>query len=125
MAGCDLQAAAQATEGAILAAYQAPNYKREKAETGPAHCTVVEFDSAKIAAVTAGVGRAKAIASGVYHADWSEPPNVLYPVVFAQRASAMAQEVGLQCTVLDEATMHTLGMHILLAVSQAVKTKHR
>ena len=119
--GLNAQAAAQATaEGAILAAYQAPNYKREKPEPGPAHCTVVEFDDAKIGAVTTGVGRAKAIAAGVYHArDYvSEPPNVLYPVVFAQRAGAMAQEVGLQCTVLDEAAMRALGMNILLAVSQ-------
>lgn len=119
--GLEVQAAAQATaEGAILAAYQAPNYKREKPENGPATCTIVEFDSAKIGAVTTGVGRAKAIAAGVYHArDYvSEPPNVLYPVVFAQRAQAMAQEVGLQCTVLDEAAMRALGMNILLAVSQ-------
>lgn len=119
--GLDVQAAAQATaEGAILAAYQAPNYKREKPEGGPATCTIVEFDSAKISAVTAGVQRAQAIAAGVYHArDYvSEPPNILYPVTFAQRASAMAQEVGLQCTVLGEAAMRDLGMNILLAVSQ-------
>lgn len=119
--GLAVQAAAQATaEGAILAAYQAPNYKREKPEGGPATCTIVEFDGAKIGAVTAGVQRAQGIAAGVYHArDYvNEPPNILYPLTFAQRASAMAQEVGLQCTVLDEAAMRDLGMNILLAVSQ-------
>jgi leucyl aminopeptidase len=119
--GLDVQAAAQATaEGAILAAYQAPNYKREKPETGPTTCTVVEFDSNKIDAVSAGVQRAKGMAAGVYHArDYvSEPPNVLFPVEYARRAQAMAAEVGLQVTVLDEATMRDLGMNILLAVSQ-------
>jgi leucyl aminopeptidase len=48
----------------------------------------------------------------------SEPPNVLFPVEYARRAQAMAAEVGLQVTVLDEATMRDLGMNILLAVSQ-------
>lgn len=119
--GLDVQAAAQATaEGAILAAYQAPNYKREQPEAGPASCTVVEFDGDKIDAVSAGVQRAKGIAAGVYHArDYvSEPPNVLFPVEYARRAQAMATEVGLKITVLDEATMRDLGMNILLAVSQ-------
>lgn len=119
--GLNVQAAAQATaEGAILAAYQAPNYKREKPETGPLRCTIVEFDSAKLGAVTTGVQRATGIAAGVCHArDYvSEPPNVLYPVVFAQRAGAMAQEVGLKFSVLNETAMRELGMNILLAVSQ-------
>ncbi|MEZ4735153.1 MAG: leucyl aminopeptidase [Caldilineaceae bacterium] len=119
--GLDVQAAAQATaEGSILAAYQAPNYKREKPEAGPARCTIVEFESSKVDAITTGVQRAQAIAAGVYHArDYvSEPPNVLYPVAFAKRAQAMAQEVGLICSVLNEAQMRELGMGILLAVSQ-------
>lgn len=117
----DVQAAAQATaEGSILAAYQPPTYKREKPEAGPERCTVVEFDSSKIATITAGVQRAQAIAAGVYHArDYvNEPPNVLYPVEFANRAQAMAKTVGLKFSVLDEAAMRELGMNILLAVSQ-------
>ncbi|MBX3011944.1 MAG: leucyl aminopeptidase [Caldilineaceae bacterium] len=119
--GVEVQAAAQATaEGAILAAYQAPNYKREKPEGGPTHCTVVELEGGKIPAITAGIQRAQAIAAGVYQArDYvSEPPNVLYPVEYAKRAQAMAQAVGLTYSVLGEAAMRELGMNILLAVSQ-------
>ncbi|MEZ4865927.1 MAG: leucyl aminopeptidase [Caldilineaceae bacterium] len=119
--GSDVQAAAQATaEGALLAAYQAPTYKRETPPRGPESCTVVEFDGAKMAAVTAGVERGRAIAAGVQRArDFvSEPPNVLYPVEFARRAQQMAQEVGLRFSVLGEAAMRELGMNILLAVSQ-------
>ncbi len=122
--GLAVQAAAQATaEGALLAAYQAPNYKREKTENNPNSCTIVEFDSRKIAAVTAGVQRAQAIAAGVYHArDYvNEPPNVLYPVEYAKRAQAMAQAVGLKYWVLNEAEMSELGMGLLLAVSQGSK----
>lgn len=119
--GLDVQAAAQATaEGALLAAYQAPNYKREKHEGTPISCTIVEFDSSKIGAVEAGVARAQAIAAGVHHArDYvNEPPNVLYPVEYARRAQAMAAEVGLKYWVLNETEMSELGMGLLLAVSQ-------
>jgi leucyl aminopeptidase len=54
VAGLDAQAAAQAVaEGTGLAAYQAPNYKREKPEGGPQQCTIVEFDNAKLATIEA------------------------------------------------------------------------
>ncbi len=122
--GLDVQAAVQATaEGALLAAYQAPNYKREPSENSPNSCTIVEFvefDGSKLAAVEAGVARAQAIAAGVHHArDYvNEPPNVLYPVEYARRAQAMAEAVGLNYWVLNEAEMRELGMGLLLAVSQ-------
>lgn len=119
--GLDVQAAAQATaEGALLATYQAPNYKREAPDNGPATCTVVEFDTAKVAAVEQGITRARGIAAGVFSTrDYiSEPPNVLNPVEFARRARAMAESTGLACTVLNEAEMQALNMNILLAVSR-------
>ncbi len=120
IAGLDGQQAAQAlAEGSLLAAYQAPNYKREQPESGPDECVVVEFDAAKVAAITTGVQNGQIIAEAVCHArDYvSEPPNVLYPVVFAQRARQMAEQVGLKFSVLGETEMRTLGMGILLAVS--------
>jgi leucyl aminopeptidase len=119
--GLDPQAAAQAlAEGALLAAYGPPNYKREKPPGGPEAAIVVEFDSARLDAVAAGVARGQAIATAVCHArDYvSEPANVLYPEEFARRARQMADEVGLACTVLGEDDMRDLGMGILLAVSQ-------
>jgi len=119
--GLNVQDAAQATaEGALLATYHAPNYKREAPENGPATCTVVEFDGAKVAAVEMGVTRAQAIVAGVFSTRnyISEPPNVLNPVEFARRAQTMANQVGLRYTVLNEAEMQALNMNILLAVSQ-------
>ena len=54
----DPLAAAQAlAEGTLLAAYQAPNYRREAPPAGPAQCTVVEFDSDKTTLVADGVRR--------------------------------------------------------------------
>lgn len=120
IAGLEAQSAAQAVaEGTVLAAYQAPNYRREKSEGGPAQCTVVEFEAAKIATISAGVLAGQAIAEAVCHArDYvSEPGNVLYPEELTRRAQQMAGEVGLQCTILGEDQMRALGMNILLAVS--------
>lgn len=119
--GMDPTTAAQAlAEGTLLAAYQAPNYRREQSQTGPERCTVIEFDQNKASAIQAGLNTGAAIASGVNHARnyVSEPPNVFFPAEFARQAQQMAESVGLQCTVLGEAEMSELGMGILLAVSQ-------
>jgi leucyl aminopeptidase len=48
----------------------------------------------------------------------NEPPNVLNPTELANRASAMAKRVGLDCEVLDRPQMEELGMGGLLGVSQ-------
>lgn len=119
--GLDVTTAAQAlADGSVAAAYQAPNYRREKPENGPESCVVVEFDDAKLDGVRDGVAAGQVIAEAVCRArDYvSEPANVLYPVEFARRARAMAEETGLRCTVLTEAEMEALGMNILLAVSR-------
>lgn len=115
------QRAAQVlAEGALLAAYRVPNYKREAANSGPDLCTVVEFNAGRLAAMTSAVRRGEAVARGVYTArDLSnEPGNVLYPEEFAQRARALAERTGLQCTVLGEREMSDLSMNILLGVSR-------
>ncbi len=113
--------AAQAVAlGSLLAAYRSPQYRREVKEARPEHCTIVEYNPDAIEQVQAGVDRGAAIARGVYTARdlVSEPPNILTPVELAHRARAMADSVGLKCTVLGEASMRELGMNILLAVSQ-------
>ena len=45
------------------------------------------------------------------------PPNVCNPAYLAERAQAMANELGLSCEVLDRAEMAILGMHSLLSVA--------
>jgi leucyl aminopeptidase len=124
--GLDPETAAQAlAEGALLALYRAPQYRREPKRSGPETCVVVEHDEARVAAVTTGVQRGQALAHGVYTARdlVSEPPNVLFPAEFARRARAMAKETGLHYTVLGERKMRDLGMNILLAVSRG--SSHR
>ena len=48
----------------------------------------------------------------------NEPPNVLTPSELANRASAMANQFGVECQVLDRPEMQELGMGGLLAVAQ-------
>jgi leucyl aminopeptidase len=124
--GLEPRAVAQAlAEGTLLAAYRAPQYRREPKRQGPEQCTVVEFDEARLADVQAGVASGQAVAQGVRRARnlVSEPPNVLYPAAFARRVRAMAEEVGLDCTVLGEKKLHELGMNLVLAVSRGSRHK--
>ena len=48
----------------------------------------------------------------------NEPANIMTPTLLAERARAMAAEVGLEFEVLDESRMRQLGMGSLLGVSQ-------
>ncbi len=128
MTGLEPAAAAQAlAEGTLLALYQAPQYKREPATGGPESCVVLEPDADRLPAIEAGLAAGKAIAAGVYAARnyVSEPPNVLYPKVFAERAIGMAEAVGLSWSVLGKTEMRELGMGLALAVASGSKHKPR
>ena len=47
----------------------------------------------------------------------NEPANIMTPTAFAHRAAEIAQEVGLELSVLEEADMRRLGMGGLLGVT--------
>jgi leucyl aminopeptidase len=47
----------------------------------------------------------------------NEPPNVLFPVEFAERAKAL-EKIGVDVEILDEKAMGKLGMNALLAVGR-------
>ncbi len=57
-------------------------------------------------------------AQNVARALANQPGNLLPPVVLAEKAAAIAAECGLECEVLDEATMRELGFGSLLGVAQ-------
>ncbi len=48
----------------------------------------------------------------------NQPGNVCTPGYLAEQARQMAQELGMQCQVLEREDMEELGMHSLLAVAQ-------
>ena len=89
-----------------------------KATSAPRRCAV-DFGCANPAAAEKAWGRTPAIADGVVLARdlINEPANVLYPVEFARRASALTK-LGVGVDVLDVPAMRKLGMGALLGVGQ-------
>ena len=71
----------------------------------------------------AGTSRSSADASSAEAQNFTrelvnEPANRMTPMRLAERASAMAAEIGLECEVLDQDRMRQLGMGSLLGVAQ-------
>lgn len=68
----------------------------------------------------AAVDRAEIVAEAVNFARdlVNEPPNVLNPAELAQRASALARELGLEVKVWDEAQIKQAGMGAFYGVAQ-------
>lgn len=124
--GLEITEAAQAVvEGSLLALYryEAPGVKkaeeREK-ESQVDTLTLVEFDETKIEQIKGGAAIGETMARGVYLARTlvNQPSNVATPSAIAQTAQEMAAEVGLSCTILDEAALREEKMEVLLAVAQ-------
>ena len=121
-------AAAEFALGLRLRAYRFDKYKTKKAdseerETDP---VAVSVGVADVAAARAAHGAREAIAEGVELARnlVNEPPNVLFPEAFADRAAAL-QKLGVDVEILDEKDMAKLGMGALLAVGQGSARESR
>ena len=111
--------AADLALGMHLRSYRFDRYKTKKDDAdkpGPADVAIATADVA--AADAAAVSRL-AIADGVHLARTlvNEPPNVLFPIEFARRASELAK-LGVEVEVLDIPAMEKLGMRALLGVGQ-------
>ena len=112
--------AADVALGMMLRSYSFDRYKSKKADDDEATkdiaLTVMVGDDARAKAAWAS---RKAIADGVKLARdlVNEPPNVLGPVEFADRALQLS-ELGIGVEVLGEAELAALGMRALLGVAQ-------
>ena len=82
--------------------------------------TLLGFDASDSAALHAAIERGRTIGeSANFTRDLiNEPPNRLTPKILAQRAEAMANEVGLGNEVLDERKIAELKMGALIGVAQ-------
>ncbi|MDJ1159685.1 leucyl aminopeptidase [Chelatococcus sp. SYSU_G07232] len=120
-------AAADTALGLQLRAYRFDKYKTKKKddENGalPAKVTLHVADPA--AARKAAKAR-EAVAAGVNLARdlVNEPPNVLYPEEFADRAAALSK-LGVEVEILDEKQLKKLGMRALLGVGQGSSRESR
>jgi len=121
--------AADVALGMKLRAYRFDRYKTKKKDEDDKE----QASSAAITVVVAGVGAARkawvsrdALGDGVIVARdlVNEPPNVLYPIEFARRASEL-KKLGVGIEVLDVAAMKKLGMNALLGVGQGSEHESR
>ncbi len=122
LGGGDMTAdqAARLAQGMRLRAYAFDRYKtkRKDEEKAPASRSVT-IAVGDVAAARRAYAPLSGIADGVELARdlVNEPANVLYPVEFARRATAL-KNVGVTVEVLDEPALKKLGMNALLGVGQ-------
>ncbi|MBR1154841.1 leucyl aminopeptidase [Bradyrhizobium sp. JYMT SZCCT0428] len=112
------QAAAVAA-GVRLRAYKFDRYKTKKKDGNGALRSDVSIAVADVAAARKAFAPESHVVDGVIIARElvNEPPNVLFPIEFARRASQL-KKVGVNVEVLDVKAMTKLGMGALLGVGQ-------
>ncbi len=110
------------TEGMILADYRFERYRSADPQRPPSlnELTLLTAGKQEQATVEAAIRRTEQLCSGVALARdlVNEPGNVKSPAFLAERAAAMAREVGLQCTILDRPALEQEGFGALLGVAQ-------
>ena len=124
----DASAAADFALGLRLRGYRFDKYKTRKKEPEDEEAEAPEFviGAAQAVAARAAAQACFAVAEGVELARnlVNEPPNVLFPAEFADRAKAL-ERLGVEVSVLDEKAMGKLGMNALLAVGKGSARESR
>lgn len=111
--------AADIALGLRLRAYAFDRYKIKSKDKDEAEPLTVTLRTADPSALKKAVKTTDAIAAGVIQARdlVNEPPNVLYPAEFADRAAKL-EKLGVEIEILDEKAMKKIGMRALLGVGQ-------
>jgi leucyl aminopeptidase len=124
----DGAAAADFALGLRLRGYRFDKYKTRKkdSEDNGAEAPHFVIGSSHAAAAREAGHERFAIAEGVELARnlVNEPPNVLFPLEFADRAKAL-EKLGVDVHILDEKAMGKLGMNALLAVGRGSARESR
>jgi leucyl aminopeptidase len=113
------EVAANAAQGAVTSLFELDKYKTKDKNDKTIDSFAVVIEGANEKEIKAGLERGVAVGESInFTRELSnEPPNILTPTEMANRAQAMAREVGLKCEILDEKQMQKLGMGSLLSVS--------
>jgi leucyl aminopeptidase len=112
--------AASLASGVLLRAYAFDRYKTKKKDDDDKSTNVaVSIAVGDVVAAKKAFATDENVVEGVILARnlVNEPPNVLFPVEFARRASEL-KKLGVAVEVLDVKAMEKLGMGALLGVSQ-------
>jgi leucyl aminopeptidase len=105
----------------LLASFSGDTYKSgERGAPPPRQLAVLAPGAKDPAPLRAAVERARILAEccNLSRELCNEPSNVLTPAAFADRAAAIARDVGLGVEVLDERAIEALGMGLLLGVAK-------
>jgi len=119
--GATEDAAQALVEGLITSDFETDKYKTEKKNDKFIDIVAIAgYSDAEKAAAEKGIARGRIIAEAQNFARdlVNEPSNMLTPKILAERAEAMAKEVGLAIDVLDEKKIADLKMGALLSVAQ-------
>lgn len=112
--------AASVAAGVLLRAYKFDRYKTKKKDEDDKRGTVsVSLAVSDVAGAKKAFASDNSVVNGVVIARdlVNEPPNVLFPMEFARRASEL-KKLGVAIEVLDVKAMEKLGMGALLGVGQ-------
>jgi leucyl aminopeptidase len=109
-----------AVEGAILGAWEPDYLKTDKEEKNKPISSVTIAVQSRNSTLESALEKGRIIAEAAnLSRDISvEPPNLLTPLILAERARRMAESCGLSFEVLDQDRMRQLGMGALLGVAQ-------
>ncbi len=112
-----------AGEAILLAGYRFSRYRTEKSDgvdSKPLQLTLCVPRRDQIKEAATGAAAAEAICRGVFLARdlVNEPGNAKSPEELARRARVLAEETGLDCTILDRRELEEEGFGALLGVAQ-------
>ncbi|SEF90881.1 leucyl aminopeptidase [Bosea lathyri] len=118
--------AAELALGMRLRTYAFDQYKTKSKEADEAEPITVTLRAADPAPTKKALKARDAIAAGVNLARdlVNEPPNVLFPEEFADRAAKL-EKLGVEIEILDEKQLRKIGMRALLAVGQGSRRESR
>jgi leucyl aminopeptidase len=119
-AGDPVVAVQAIAEGLVLAGFSGDSYKSGERSGPPVEQSLVLAGGHDEASLQASVERGRIMGEccNIARDLSNEPSNLLTPSVFADRASGVAHEAGLQVEVLDEDDIARLRMGLLLGVAR-------
>jgi len=114
-----VETAAAAMQGVITSQFELDKYKTLEKNDKSIDNFVLFVDGADKSDLKNGLERGEIVGESMNFARElaNEPPNILTPTEFANRAQKMAKDADLKCEILDEKQMEKLGMGSLLCVS--------
>ena len=113
------EVAACAMQGVVTSQFELDKYKTQDKNGKTIDGFAIYIEGADKKEVEEGLKRGEIVGDSMnFTRDLAnEPPNILTPTEFANRAQKMAKDANIKCEILDEKQMAKLGMGSLLSVS--------